>query len=157
MPASFHNRVILRWTHDGHQNFGCFADNTKTAFAVSKGASFSSSAVPFSEATSNSSSSSKVIHEFACCLCLCVVGSSQCSLFSLAAVCGFYCDFFSQYIGLRTDPYLPPRRYGRRTYRPNFCQTPTKCYTKKASTCTCRKRGGSFQGVRLDFWVAVRH
>ncbi len=89
---------------DRRPNFGWIRFDTKTPAAVSKCANLSFAAVPFSKGTSTSPVSWMVIHEFACCLCVCEVHSSQSPLFSVAGVC----VFLSTFLALRTVDIQTP-------------------------------------------------
>lgn len=96
------------------------------------------------------------MYEFACCLCVDALDSSQCPLFSLAAVCGFCCDFFSSAYDQHTDPYLRLANDGRRTDRPNFFALQELKHFKKnkASTVIQHKGGGPYRVRFADLWVA---
>ena len=123
---------------------------TKTDAVVSKGANFSIAAVPFSKGTSTTSFSLKVIHEFACWLCGTWGHVSQ-SPFSLLLLCAVFCDFFRHTVDIQTPP---PSSYSTKKLRmtdgpPKFLST-----SNKASTRTSLIRGGSFQVLLPDSWVA---
>jgi hypothetical protein len=94
----------------------------------------------------------KVIHEFACWLCGTWGHVSQSPLFSVAAVCCFFCDFFRHTVDIQTTQISVDKQQGKHITPPRLQDL------SKASTCSSLIRRGSFQGVLRRFvgrWVGT--